>query len=58
MANENKNQDELNANELKDGEDSGKFSGKSNNETYGKNRKNYCAIFFTRNFLVIFDQRF
>lgn len=47
MANENKNQDDLNANELKDGEDKGNFSGKAaNNETPGKKRRyKSCAIF-------------
>lgn len=46
MANENKNQDELNANDLRDGNGSSNFNGKAaGSENSGKIRKINCAIF-------------
>lgn len=48
MANENKNQDELNANDVRDGEENGNFRGKAaGNETSGKKIKINCAIFLS-----------
>lgn len=46
MANENKNQDELNANDVRDGEENGNFRGKvAGIESSGKKTKINCAIF-------------
>lgn len=58
MAKENKNQDELNANDLKDGEDSGNFSIKpAVSENLGKKGKNNCAI-FSSFVIFFFEKRF
>lgn len=45
MANENKNQDDLNANDVRGGEESGNCGGKAvGNETPGKKLRMNCAI--------------
>lgn len=47
MANENKNQDEINANDLKDGDDSGNFRSKaSGSENFGKKGENKLCDYF------------
>lgn len=47
MANENKNQDEINANDLKDGDDSGNFRPKAaGNENLGEKRENKLCNYF------------
>lgn len=57
MANENKNQDEINANDPKDGADNGNFSAKAaGNESLGSKRKNKlcnCFISFVISFFFV-----